>query len=261
MLKGFYGRYYNNIADSFTGSIPAAIHRGVQLPRPEPQRRYDGPSDLGTQRLRAGGASTGRPGLQDAVRRGDQRVVRDPAARRVLGARDLRAQERRRCGAVLRQQPGYRVARTATCRVTGRSAGETFNLVDVPDSFADEPIGVCELPRRDVQLRHDRVRLQQAGEPEVLHQCERRLPVAQRLPLVAASNGYDISTSPLSADPIGINFYVAANPAVPHAPGDHGVPLPVPGALRVPGRDRVRRELPVPERVPVLRIIPDCGSV
>ena len=39
VLKAFYGRYYNNIADSFTGANPARLHDcGVQLPRPEPQR-------------------------------------------------------------------------------------------------------------------------------------------------------------------------------------------------------------------------------
>ena len=40
VLKAFYGQYYNNIADSFTGANPAELHdRGVQLPRSEPQWR------------------------------------------------------------------------------------------------------------------------------------------------------------------------------------------------------------------------------
>ena len=114
VLKAFYGRYYNNIADSFTGANPAGYtHRGVQLPRPEPQwplRRAVG-TRHGAPAIRRQ-LDGGRSRLQDAVDRGDQRVVRDPAAGRVLGARDLRAEERPRRGAVLRQQPGPGVGRT-----------------------------------------------------------------------------------------------------------------------------------------------------
>ena len=71
-----------------------------------------------------------------------------------------------------------------------------------------------------------------------------------RSPLV--SNGYDISTSPLSADPIGINFHFNAEPGGAEPSGDHGVPPPVPGPVHVALRHRVLGELPVPERLPVL---------
>ena len=96
VLKAFYGRYYNNIADSFTGDQPGRpVDCGVQLPRPEPQqplRRAVGARHASAC-ARAATATRGRSRLQDAVHRGDQRVVRDPAARRVVGPRHLRSEE------------------------------------------------------------------------------------------------------------------------------------------------------------------------
>ena len=59
VLKGFYGRYYNNIADSFTQANPAgytiAEYNFLDQNR---NGRYDGPSELGTERTRFGGNST-----------------------------------------------------------------------------------------------------------------------------------------------------------------------------------------------------------
>ena len=105
VLKAFYGQYYNNIADSFTGANPAGYTIAeYNFLDPEPQWRLRWA--VGT---RHGAAAIrwqldgGRSRLQDAVDRGDQRLVRDPAAGRIVGARDLRAQERPRRGAVLRQ--------------------------------------------------------------------------------------------------------------------------------------------------------------
>ena len=114
VLKAFYGRYYNNIADSFTGANPAGYHEAeYNFLDQNRNGRYDGPSELGTERTAIRRQLDGRRSrLQDAVDRGDQRIVRDPAAGRVLGARDLRAEERLRRGAVLRQQPGPGVDRT-----------------------------------------------------------------------------------------------------------------------------------------------------
>ena len=98
VLKGFYGRYYNNIADGFSGANPGGTNYAeYNFLDQNRNGRYDGPSELGALRLRIGGARrAGRSGLQDAVHRGDQRIVRAPVLGRVVGPRHLRAQEQRR---------------------------------------------------------------------------------------------------------------------------------------------------------------------
>ena len=77
-----------------------------------------------------------------------------------------------------------------------------------------------------------------------------------------ASNGYDISTSPLSADPIGINYYVNANPAVPPRQdtttyhfqflGRYEIPWPRSGSPRTTGTRAGSR---------TRRIVPDCSCL
>ena len=137
--------------------------------------------------------------------------------------------------------------------VTRTIGGETFNLVDVPDSVAgDTAVEYANFP--DGTFNYDTIEFaynKRVGQKFFINTSvdyQWRSDFRSSL----ASNGYDISTSPLSADPIGINYYVEREPGGAAAPGHHGVPLPVPGALRVPGRDRVLGELPLPERVPVL---------
>ena len=58
VLKAFYGRYYNNIADSFTAANPGGDNQAeYNFDDVNHNGRYDGPQDLGTLRFRVGGAS------------------------------------------------------------------------------------------------------------------------------------------------------------------------------------------------------------
>ena len=104
--------------------------------------RYDGPSELGTRapafRRRFGDECRSRITRRRTTEE-ISGVVRDPAARRVVGAFHLRAQEHQAMRAVLRHQSGPRMGRTEHgASDAGRIGGETFNLLDVPDSLAGE---------------------------------------------------------------------------------------------------------------------------
>ena len=83
VLKAFYGRYYNNLADGFSAINPGgqsiAEYNFLDQNR---NQRYDGPSELGhAAPARRRRQHAGRSRLQDAVHRRDQRVARVPAAR------------------------------------------------------------------------------------------------------------------------------------------------------------------------------------
>ena len=59
VLKGFWGRYYNNLADGFSSANPGGTNYAeYNFLDQNRNNRYDGPSELGTLRLRIGGAST-----------------------------------------------------------------------------------------------------------------------------------------------------------------------------------------------------------
>ena len=67
-----------------------------------------------------------------------------------------------------------------------------------------------------------------------------------------ASNGYDISTSPLSADPIGIGLLLHANPAVPPRQETTAYHFQFLGRYEFPCEIGFSANYRVPERVPVL---------
>jgi hypothetical protein len=57
-LKAFYGRYYNNFADSFTAANPGGANLAEYNFNDQNRNgRYDGPQELGSLRFRQGGAS------------------------------------------------------------------------------------------------------------------------------------------------------------------------------------------------------------
>ena len=58
MLKAFWGRYYNNLADGFSSANPGGTNCAeYNFLDQNRNNRYDGPSELGTLRLRIGGDS------------------------------------------------------------------------------------------------------------------------------------------------------------------------------------------------------------
>src|SRR5204862_5021835 len=60
VLKGFFGRYYNNLADGFSSANPGGTNYAeYNFLDQNHNNRYDGPQELGSLRLRIGGASAG----------------------------------------------------------------------------------------------------------------------------------------------------------------------------------------------------------
>ena len=58
VLKAFYGRYYNNLADSFSAANPGGDSiAGYNFNDLNHNGRYDGPQELGALRFKGGGAS------------------------------------------------------------------------------------------------------------------------------------------------------------------------------------------------------------
>ena len=76
-----------------------------------------------------------------------------------------------------------------------------------------------------------------------------------------ASNGYDISTSPLSADPIGINYYVNANPAVPPRQDTTAYHFQFLGRYEFPAQIGFSANYRYQSGYPYSRIVPDCGCL
>ncbi len=218
VLKAFYGRYYNNLADGFSAINPGgqsiAEYNFLDQNR---NQRYDGPSELGALRLRAGADNT--PVDPD---------FKTPYTDEFSGTVEV-------------QLPGESSARltyvrknhndfasfygtnlvaawigqvNVPTRQTVGATGQVLNLVDVPDSLAGDTNGLySNYP--DANFHYDTIEVAYKKRLDnffVQTSADYQWRNDLRDPLTFGGP----STSPLSADPINIGFYLTPNPAVPN---------------------------------------------
>jgi outer membrane receptor protein involved in Fe transport len=264
VLKAFYGRYYNNIADSFTGANPAgytiAEYNFLDQNR---NGRYDGPSELGTERLRFGGNSTvvdpdyKTPSTEEISASFETQLPGESSARLTYVRKNVKDAAPYYVSNLVPAWVGLN-----TVPVTRTIGGETFNLVDVPDSVAsDTNVEYANFP--DGTYNYDTIefaynkRVSQKFFVNASADYQWRSDF--RSPLV--TNGYDISTSPLSADPIGINYYINANPATPPRQDTTTYHLQFLGRYEFPAEIGFSANYRYQSGYPYSRIVPDCGCL
>ena len=233
VLKGFYGRYYNNLADGFSSANPGGTsYAAVRVQRPEPQQQVRRPA--GTRPVGVPVGRRGRSGGQERehpVHRRIQRIARTSVLGRVVGALHLRAEAQLRLHSVLLQPLRAGVVRQRDGAVA--SGGIERNGVQ-PGGHPGGPRlakqrALHQHPGQLLHLRHDRVRLQQALQLEVLHAGERRLPVAQRAPLGGHLRpGFD---QPAGDRPDRCRLLHEREPGGVQSPEDNDVSLPGDGTI------------------------------
>jgi hypothetical protein len=221
VLKGFYGRYYNNIADGFSAANPGgANYVDYNFLDQNHNNRYDGPSELGSFRTRIGGADAPvNPNLKtpytDEMSGSFEQQFWGESSARLTYVRKHQAQYLPFYFTPL--IPAWMGKNTVPVRVTnqGPNGVETFNLRDVPDSLADSnsglydnwPDGTFDYDTIEVAFRH-RFSSRFFIESSFDHIWRNELRSA------------DIddwgSTSPLSTDPIGVGPQINPNPDAPN---------------------------------------------
>ena len=239
MLKAFYGRYYNNLADGFSSANPGGTNYAeYNFLDQNRNNRYDGPSELGTLRLRIGGASTTvNPDLKTPYTDEISGVARAPVLGRVVGAVHLRPQEPVRFRAVLHHPAGHGVAAgsyTVPTRVVDGSesfiAARRAGVDCRPDQYL-----VRQLAGRRLPLRHDRGRVQQAVQRPLLRPDQLRSHVAQRAAL-APTSPTSATPRPLGTDPIGVGPQLTRQSGRAEPAEVDDVPPAAVGAVHVPER-------------------------
>jgi outer membrane receptor protein involved in Fe transport len=218
VLKAFYGRYYNNLADGFTAVNPGgqsiAEYNFLDQNR---NQRYDGPSELGALRLRVGASST--PVDPD---------FKTPYTDEFSGSLEIQlpGESSTRFTYVRKNHNDFAsfygtnlVAAwvgqvNVPTRQTVGATGQVLNLMDVPDALADQTDGLYgNYP--DGNFHYDTVEAAYTKRLRnffVQTSADYQWRNDLRDPLTFGGP----STSPLSADPIYIGFYLTPNPAVPN---------------------------------------------
>jgi len=213
VLKAFYGQYYNNMADGFSAVNPGGISIAEYNFRDvNGDHRYHGPQNLGTLRLRSGADSTP---VDPKTKTPYTEEISGSFETQLAGESAVRLTYVRKNHRNFMPFYGTNLVPAWVGNVTVPTVqtfnGTRYNLLDVPNSIADETDGIyTNFP--DGNLHYDTIELA----------FDKRL----RNFFVQTSFDYqwrddlrsalDIDTRPLGADPIGVNFQLTPNPAAPN---------------------------------------------
>jgi hypothetical protein len=244
VLKAFYGRYYNNLADGFSAANPGGQrYVDYNFNDLNGNLKYDGVQELGTFRTRIGGADAP---VDPNTRTPHTDEVSATVERQFWGESSIRGTYVRK---MQRDYVPFYFTPIVTAWLgqltvpkTATVAGKTYNLVDVPDALADEtgteytnyPGGEFNYDTIEVAFtarRAEVVRLRQLGlDQPALDRSNRRRTGAQ----------YQSERRQPTED--------------------DDVPRAAVRPLYIQGRLRSGRELSVPERLPVRAVLSRRGS-
>jgi hypothetical protein len=217
VLKAFYGRYYNNVADSFTSANPGGTNYSeYNFLDQNHNNRYDGPSELGSLRLRIGGASaTVNPKLRTPYT--DE--ISGSVEHQFWGESSLRATF------VNKTQrdyvpfyftpllPAWNGRVNVPTRVTVGS--ESFTINDVPAAIADlTDSSFDNVPNSDFHYNTIELAFTKRFSDKFFVQSS--FDHIWRNELRSADIGNWGTTSPLSTDPIGVGPQLSENSAAPN---------------------------------------------
>jgi hypothetical protein len=259
VLKGFYGRYYNNLADGFSAVNPGGISQAeFNFIDRNGNKKYDGVSELGTLRLRTGADSTPvdpnfkTPYTEEISGSFEGQLPGESSARVTFVRKNVHD-----------TGPFYGTNLVAAWigKVTVPSRqtieGETFNLLDVPDALANSTDGIyTNFP--DGTYHYDTIefaynkRLSQKFFVQASADYQRRDDFRSAL---------DLSTSPLSSDAIGINFQFTPNPAVPNRQKTTAYHVQFLGRYTLPYDVGFSANYRYQSGFPYSRVVPDCGCL
>jgi hypothetical protein len=222
VLKGFYGRYYNNLADGFSSANPGGTNYAeYNFLDPNHNNRYDGPAELGSLRTRIGGAS--------ATVNSD---LKTPHTDEISGSLEHQfwGESSVRFTYVRKNQYDYvpfyftplikawigkvNVAKRVT-NASPTGSLESFSLLDVPDAVAGDTDALFDnWPDGDFHYDTIEVAFNKRFSDRFFIQSS--FDHIWRNELRSADIPDWGSTSPLSTDPIGVGPQFTLNPAAPN---------------------------------------------
>ena len=218
VLKGFYGRYYNNLADGFSSANPGGTsYAEYNFNDLNHNNKYDGPQELAGLRLRLGGADA--PVDPNA---------RTPYTEEFSGSIEHQfwGESSARLTYVRKHSndfipfyynpyvPAWDGKLTVPTRQVS-SDGQVFNLVDIPASLASQSSGLyTNIP--DSHFYYDTIEVAFNKRFTSKFFIQTSADFQKRNELRSADIPDWGSTSPLATDPIGVGYFVNANPSVPN---------------------------------------------
>jgi hypothetical protein len=262
VLKGFYGRYYNNLADGFSAVNPGGISvANFNFVDRNGNARYDGPSELAGLRNRTGADSTPvdpnfkTPYTEEISGSFEAQLPGESSARVTYVRKNHRDAAPFYVTNLISAWVGQvTVPRTVTIE------GERFSLLDVPDSLADRTDGLfSNFP--DGVYHYDTIEVAYNKRLSQKFFVQTSFDYQWRDDLRSALAGFDRATTPLATDPIGINFQLSPNPASPNRQDTTTYHLQFLGRYTLPFDVGFSANYRYQSGFNYSRIIPDCACL
>jgi hypothetical protein len=216
VLKAFYGRYYNNFADSFSSANPGGTNYAeYNFLDQNHNGRYDGPSELGTLRTRIGGADAP---VDPNLRTPYTEEYSGTMEHQFWGESSVRLTYVRKNSKDFMPfyynpyVPAWDGRLTVPTRQV-TSDGRVFNLVDIPASLASQSSALyTNIPNSDFHYDTIEVAFNKRFSSKFFVQTS--ADYQWRNELRSADIPDWGNTTPLATDPIGVNYFVNVNPSV-----------------------------------------------
>jgi hypothetical protein len=263
VLKAFYGRYYNNLADSFSPANPGTNNFATyDFNDLNHNGRYDGPQELGPLRFRQGGASASvnpslqTPFVEEFSGSVEHQFWGESSMRVTLVRKNSRDFAPYYYSAYIPAWVGQLTVPTPVTVIGPSGQPETYHVLDIPSSLTGRSDALFDnIPDSDFHYTTlevafsshvgKRFFVQVSGD----HQWRDDL----RTPDIPDWG----DPTPLGADPIGVNFFLNPNPAVPNRQRTITYQMQALGRYVIPHDIGVSANWRYQSGFPYSRIIPD----
>ncbi|HEV3062061.1 MAG TPA: carboxypeptidase regulatory-like domain-containing protein [Vicinamibacterales bacterium] len=224
VLKAFYGRYYNNLADGFSSANPAGTsYIDYNFNDLNHNGKYDGVQELGTFRQRIGGADAP---VDPNAKTPHTDEYSFTVEHQFWGESSLRGTYVRKMQkdflpfyytSLVSAWIGSNGQQLTTVPVNQVVNGVTYNLMDVPNSLASQTGGVyTNYPNSDFTYDTIEFAFQKRIGPKIFIQASADYQWRDELRSADQVNSTGGSTSPLSTDPLGVFPQISVNPSAPN---------------------------------------------
>ena len=265
VLKGFYGRYYNNMADGFSSANPGGTNYAEYVfLDPNANGKYDGPAELGALRFRIGGASASvnadlkTPHADEISGTVEHQFWGESSARFTYVRKNVRNFVPYYYTPLV---PAWINNINVPMTVTVDSAQfghETFHVLDIPANLASESAQRFD-NYPDGSFNYDTIEFafnKRVGS-KLFFETSYDYQWRNELRSPDSDNSTEYSTSPLFGDPIGPYPFLNVNPSAPNRQKTTNAHLQLLGRYTFPYDIGFAANMRWQNGFPFSRIIPD----
>jgi hypothetical protein len=263
VLKAFYGRYFNNLADSFSAANPGGDSLAeYDFNDLNHNGRYDGPQELGALRFRLGGASAAvnpnlrTPFVDEFDVSLEHQLWGESSLRLALVRKNSRDFVPYYYSPYIPVWVGQLTVPTAVTVIAPSGQPETYHVFDIPASLKGQSNALFDnIPGSDFRYTTAEFAFRSHIGSRAFFQVSGDYQWRDELRTADLTDWGNLGAQ--LTDPIGVNFFLNPNPAVPNRQRTTTYALQALGRYGLPHDVGVAVNFRFQSGFPYSRIIPD----